>query len=198
MRNLMLVMCAGVLLVACVVSFTTAGEKSKAAAKLGQPAPQFALQDQNGKTVNLSDFSGKVVVLEWFNDECPFVKGAYEGNTMNDTASKLSEKGVVWLAIDSTKSHSVDHNKQIATEWKMDRPILDDASGSVGHLYGAKTTPHMFVINKDGTLVYMGAIYEESDKKANYVEKAVTEVLAGQSVSQPQTKSWGCTVKYAK
>ena len=201
MRKLMIGMCASALLVMCAVTFTTAGEKSdKAAAQLGAPAPQFALQDQNGKTVNLSDYSGKIVVLEWFNDGCPFVQGAYKDNAMNNTASKLAEKGVVWLAVNTTSSSNVEHNKQIAAEWKIDRPILDDSSGTVGHLYGAKTTPHMFVIDKDGKLAYMGAIHNQKDgeKRVNYVEKAVNELLSGQSVSEPQTKSWGCSVKYAK
>ena len=203
MRNLMLV-CAGVLLVACVVTFTTAGEKSgKPAAQVGQPAPQFALQDQNGKSVSLSDYAGKIVVLEWFNNECPYVQRHYKGESdMNATASKLAEKGVVWLAINSTSGKTPDDNKQVAAEWKMDRPILDDASGNVGHLYGAKTTPHMFVIDKTGTLAYVGAIDNNAngDKKTpvNYVDKAVTEILSGQSVSEPQTKSYGCSVKYAK
>lgn len=198
MRKLMLASFASALLIACAVTFTTAGEKGgKPAAQVGQPAPQFALQDQNGKTVNLSDYSGKIVVLEWFNNECPFVVGAYKDNAMNNTASKLTDKGVVWLAINSTNTANVERNKQVATEWKIDRPILDDASGNVGHLYGAKTTPHMFVIDKDGKLAYMGAIYDQSNKNTNYVEKAVTEILAGQSVSEPQTKSWGCSVKYA-
>jgi peroxiredoxin len=205
MRKLMIAMCASALLVLCVVTFTTAGEKSgKAAAQLGAPAPQFALQDQNGKTVNLSDYSGKVVVLEWFNDGCPFVQAHYKGESdMNASASKLADKGIVWLAINSTKDANVEHNKQIAAEWKIDRPILDDSSGNVGHLYGAKTTPHMYVIDKDGKLAYMGAIDnnpngDKKDNKINYVEKAVNEILAGSSVSEPQTKSYGCSVKYGK
>jgi peroxiredoxin len=192
---------ASALIVLGVVTFTTAKEKeATAAAKVGSPAPQFALQDQNGKTVSLGDYSGKIVVLEWFNDGCPFVQGAYKDNGMNGTAAKLADKGVVWLAINSTTGTDSAHNKQIAAEWKIDRPILDDAAGNVGHLYGAKTTPHMFVINKDGTLAYMGAIHNQAsgDKKVNYVEKAVDEILSGQSVSEPQTKSWGCSVKYTK
>jgi peroxiredoxin len=200
MRNLMFAMCAAVLVLG-VVTFTTAGEKGgMSAAKVGQPAPQFALQDQNGKTVNLGDYSGKIVVLEWFNDGCPFVQGAYKDNAMNKTAATLGEKGVVWLAINTTSTAGVEHNKQIAAEWKIDRPILDDSSGTVGHLYGAKTTPHMFVIDKDGKLAYMGAIHNQQsgDKNVNYVEKAVNELLAGQSVSEPQTKSWGCSIKYGK
>jgi len=199
----MFAMCAGALLVLGVVTYTTAGEKAASAAKVGQPAPQFALQDQNGKTVSLNDLSGKVVVLEWFNDGCPFVQGAYKDNAMNNTATKLADKGVVWLAINSTSGTNAEHNKQVAAEWKIDRPILDDSSGNVGHLYGAKTTPHMFVINKDGTLAYMGAIDnnangDKKDNKVNYVEKAVNEILAGSSVSEPQTRSYGCSVKYGK
>ena len=202
MRKLMIGMFASALLVLCVVTFTTAGEKSgKAAAQIGAPAPQFALQDQNGKTVNLSDYSGKVVVLEWFNDGCPFVQAHYKGESdMNASASKLGEKGVVWLAINSTKDANVEHNKQIAAEWKIDRPILDDSSGNVGHLYGAKTTPHMYVIDKGGVLRYAGAIDDGSAMRhgqSNYVRQALDELLAGKSVSKAETTSFGCGVKYA-
>jgi peroxiredoxin len=203
MRKLICATFASALMVVGAVSFSAAREKAAAAASVGAPAPQFALQDQNGKTVNLSDLSGKVVVLEWFNDGCPFVQAHYKSGDMNATASKLAEKGVVWLAVNSTSGTNADHNKQIAAEWKIDRPILDDASGAVGKMYGAKTTPHMFVIDKDGKLAYIGAIDnnpngDKKDNKINYVEKAVSEILAGQSVSEPQTRSYGCSVKYGK
>jgi peroxiredoxin len=103
------------------------------------------------------------------------------------------------VAINSTKGKSNEDNAAIATEWKIERPILNDSSGQVGRLYGAKTTPHMFVIDKTGVIVYAGAIDNQSkDSNVNYVDKALTELLAGNSVSEPQTKPYGCSVKYAK
>jgi peroxiredoxin len=205
MRNLVLGTLACMAIVLGVVTFTTAGDKhdhGKAAAAIGAPAPQFSLQDQNGKTVNLSDFAGKIVVLEWFNDGCPFVVRHYKNGDMNKTASGLADKGVVWLAINSTSGTDSAHNKQVAAEWKLERPILDDAAGNVGHMYGAKTTPNMFIIDKDGKLAYMGAIDNNpnGDKKevVNYVEKGANELIAGSSVSESQTKPYGCSVKYGK
>jgi peroxiredoxin len=203
MRKLVLgtLACLGIVL--GVVTFTTAGDKhGTAAAKVGAPAPQFSLQDQNGKTVNLSDYTGKIVVLEWFNNECPFVVRHYKDGDMNKTAAGLADKGVVWLAINSTNGKTPQDNKAVAAEWKVERPILDDSSGNVGHMYGAKTTPHMFIIDKDGKLAYIGAIDNNANgnekQVVNYVDKAVNELLNGSSVSESQTKSYGCSVKYAK
>lgn len=186
-----------------LVSSSVAGEKAAAAAKIGAPAPMFSLPDQNGKTVSLSDFAGKIVVLEWFNEDCPVVVRHYKNDAMNKLAGNYKDKDVVWLAINSTKQKTVESNKKAADAWKMDRPILSDPSGDVGHLYGATNTPGMYVINKDGVLAYMGAIDDNpSDNKKdgvkNYVAQALNELLAGQSVSEPQTKQYGCTVKYAK
>jgi len=177
------------------------GDQGKA--QVGQAAPQFALQDQNGKTVSLSDQLGKIVVLEWFNEECPVVQRHYQADTMNKLATKYADKGVVWFAVNSTAAKTNDTNKAAAANWKMDRPILNDADGTVGHAYGATNTPHMFIIDKDGKLAYAGAIDNDqtghkTDGKVNYVEKALDELLAGNSVSQAQTKAYGCGVHYAK
>jgi len=205
MRKLVLgtLACFGIVL--GVVTFTTAGDKhdhGTSAAQIGAPAPQFSLQDQNGKTVNLNDYAGKIVVLEWFNNECPFVVRHYKDGDMNKTAAGLADKGVVWLAINSTSGKTSQDNKAVATEWKIERPILDDSTGTVGHMYGAKTTPNMFVIDKDGKLAYIGAIDNNASgnekQVLNYVDKAVNELLNGSSVSESQTKSYGCSVKYAK
>lgn len=183
------------------MAFARSDESPKTAA-LGKAAPDFTLTDQNGKSVRLADFNDKVVVLEWFNNECPFVVKQYKNGDMNKLASKYQADGVVWLAVNSTKSHNVEHNKKVAGEWSVERPILDDSAGTVGHAYEAKTTPHMYIINK-GTLVYRGAIDsinspEPADvaKADNYVAKALDEVLAGKPVSTPETKSYGCSVKY--
>jgi len=181
------------------------GDKAATGSKaaIGQPAPQFSLSDQDGKQVSLSDYSGKIVVLEWFNNECPFVVRHYKAGDMNATASKYAAKDVVWLAINTTAGKTQADNKAIAGQWKIDRPILADSDGTVAKSYGAKTTPHMFIIDKQGTLAYMGGIDndpqgDKSADKVNYVDKALTELLNGSTVSEPQTKSYGCSVKYAK
>ena len=175
-----------------------------ATAKLGQAAPDFKLMDQDGKPVSLADYKGKVVVLEQFNDQCPYVQKWYKNGDMSKIAKKYEEKGVVWLAVDSSSFTTTAENKQIAEKWKIDRPVLDDSTGRVGHAYGMKTTPDMRVIDKDGKLVYQGGIdsiasTDTSDiaKATNYVSKALDEVLAGETVATPETKSYGCSVKYA-
>jgi peroxiredoxin len=187
-------------------SFSFAGDKPAQAAAskavVGQMAPAFTLKDQDGKDVNLAQFQGKVVVLEWFNNECPYVKKFYGQGHMNTWAAAYKDKGVTWLAINSTKSHDVSHNKTVAGEWKIERPVLSDQDGSVAKMYGAKTTPHMYVIDTTGKLVYAGAIDSEKSTDAadiagatNYVAKALDEVLAGKSVSTPETKAYGCSIK---
>ncbi len=188
---------------AVLVGYGVAGDKhDHGSAAVGSVAPDFELKDQNGNPVKLSSYGNNVVVLEWFNNECPFVKKQYKNGDMNKLATKYKDQGVIWLAVDSTGTHNADHNKQVAGEWSIDRPILNDPAGEVGHLYDAKTTPHMYVINK-GTLVYKGAIdsivstdSEDIAKAENYVAKALDEVLAGKPVSTPETKSYGCSVKY--
>jgi peroxiredoxin len=196
-RSLTAVAAAGLLFCATAAS--------QAAVEIGQAAPEFSLVDQHGKTVKLSDFVGKIVVLEWFNEECPYVKKHYTGGAMNATAAKYAEKGVVWLAVNSTSAADVARNLKAATDWKMDRPILDDHTGKVGHAYDAKNTPHVFIIDGQGKLIYRGAIDSKPSSSSadissatNYAAKALDEALAGKPVSQSETKPYGCTVKYAK
>ena len=183
----------------------TAAAKSGATAKIGEAAPNFSLQDQDGKTHSLSDYKGKLVVLEWFNDKCPYVVKHYSGGHMNALAKKYAEKDVVWLAINTTPGRSQEDNKAIASEWKMEHPILSDTTSEVARAYQSKATPTMYIIDKEGKLLYMGAI--DSDNSAdpkkvegatNYVAKALDEILAGKEVSEPQTKAYGCAVKYSK
>jgi peroxiredoxin len=181
------------------------GGKALSGPTPGEAAPAFTLQDQNGKSVSLSDQSGKIVVLEWFNNECPYVVKHYKGGHMNKVADKYAEKGVVWLAINSGAGKTADEMKTVASEWKMDRPILLDGSGEVGKAYGATNTPGMYIIDREGKLAYRGAIDSKSDSKTesidgatNYVAQALDELLAGKTVSEPMTKAYGCSVKYAK
>ena len=196
----------GSMLVVGMVLLTYAmAEEKSAGPSIGAPAPLFSLQDQNGKTVSLADFSGKIVVLEWFNNECPFVKKQYKTGNMNSLAKKYGEQGVIWLAINTTEGKTNADNKAIASEWNMDRPILNDSAGDVGHAYKSQNTPTMYIIDKQGTLAYWGAIDSKPTPDAsdissstNYVAKALDEMLAGQSVSEPKTKAYGCSVKYAK
>lgn len=181
------------------------GDHSHAKLSIGDAAPAFTLKDQTGKDVNLSDFSGKLVVLEWFNEGCPFVVKHYKEGHMNKLAEKYAAKDVVWVRVNSTKSATQESNAKIADDWKIAGPILLDADGEVGHDYGATNTPHMYIVSKEGKLVYRGAIDSDSsadtakiDGATNYVAKALDELLAGTPVSQPETKAYGCTVKYAK
>ena len=173
-----------------------------ATAALGAAAPAFNLSDGNGKTVNSADFRGKVVVLEWFNPGCPFCQRHLKDGTMKNLAAKYREQGVVWLAVNSVANSTNEMNARVAAENALEYPILNDSAGRVGRAYGAKTTPDMFIIDRSGALVYSGAIDDDPNGgnsiKTNYVSKALDEVLAGKSVSMPQTKSYGCGVKYAE
>jgi peroxiredoxin len=168
-------------------------------------APDFTLNSFDGRKVKLSDYKGSIVVLEWFNDECPFVRYHYEqAQTMIGLAKKYKDKNVVWLAVNSTSHTTPQTNRAFAKKHNLPYPILDDRAGKVGRLYGARNTPHMFVIDKDGAIVYDGAIDSaplgkppEGVGKVNYVDKAISELLSGQKVSLPNTPPYGCTVKYA-
>jgi peroxiredoxin len=178
-------------------------------AAVGKPAPDFTLKDLDGQEHKLSDLKGKIVVLEWTNFNCPFVvRHQKTEHTMQHTFESFKDKGVVWLAIDSTNpdsggGHTIEKIKNWANDAdvKLPYPVLRDEDGKVGHLYGAKTTPHMFVINKEGVLVYEGAIDDDphgkNDDSVNYVEEAVSAVLDGEAVEVASTKAYGCTVKYA-
>lgn len=177
---------------------------------IGQEAPAFSATDSNGKTVNLADFKGKVVVLEWTNDGCPFVQKHYNANNMQALQKRAAEDGAVWLSIISSASGKQGHvTGEQANELTKSRnaaptAVLLDETGEVGKLYGAKTTPHMFIVDAEGKLVYEGAIDNkpsprESDIKdaTNYVQQALDEIKAGKPVSVSTSKAYGCGVKYA-
>lgn len=171
-------------------------------ATLGSPAPDFTLEDQEGNKVSLSDYSGKVVVLEWFNYDCPFVIRHYESGTFAKLANKFKDQDVVWLTINTTHYATNADNKKFKEANNLPYSILSDPTGEVGKMYDAKTTPHMYIIDKEGKLVYVGGIDDdpkgESEKPNNYVKKALKETLAGNPVSTAETKPYGCSVKYAK
>jgi peroxiredoxin len=178
-------------------------------AKLNEQAPNFKLIDSNGKEHSLSDFKGKIIVLEWINYECPFVKKHYNSKNMQAIQEKYTNADVVWLAIcssaeskqgnfsnDEINSRSKKHNAKFTA-------YLIDSNGKVGKMYGAKTTPHMFVIDKDGKLVYAGGIddkastdIEDIKSARNYVSSALDELLAGKTVSNQSSTPYGCSVKY--
>jgi peroxiredoxin len=170
----------------------------------GRKAPEFSLESFDSKTVTLAEHKGKIVVLEWLNTECPFVQYHYEkAKTMIDLAKKYKGKKVVWLAVNSTSHTTPEANRQFAAKYKLLYPILDDRSGEVGLAYGAKTTPHIFVIDTNGNIAYDGAIDNSplgAQKKGavNYVDKALAELIAGKAVSTSKTEPYGCSVKYRR
>jgi peroxiredoxin len=185
-------------------SITLAGEKSDHKhAVVGHTAPDFTLADLTGTQHKLSDYKGKVVVLEWTNNQCPFVV-RHQGKlkTMQKAYAKYKDKGVVWLAVNSSHfgDGESDNIRKWAKEQNIEYPILLDAPGKVGRLYGAKTTPHMFVIDRQGMLAYSGAIdddpRDQKSEKRNYVEEAVNTLLNGSTVAVGTTEPYGCSVKY--
>ena len=198
-RNAILTL--AVLALASSVAFAVSPARD-VTASVGSPAPDFTLEDQDGTKVSLSDYAGKVVVLEWFNYDCPFVKRHYEAETFTKLANKFKNQGVIWLTINTTHYATSADNKTFKEENSLPYPILSDPTGEVGKMYDAKTTPHIFIIDKDGKLVYAGAIDDdpkgESEKPNNYVKTALTDVLAGTPVTTPETKPYGCSVKYAE
>jgi len=182
------------------------GEDKKV--EVGSVVPDFSLNDLNGKVVKLSDFKGKIVVLEWTNPNCPFVQRVYREKIMTTVQKEFTEKGVVWLLVNSTNPKHRDYRepaelKKIYEEWgAVYTSYLMDPDGKVGKMFDAKTTPHMFVIGKDGKLLYSGAIDDdprgEKKEKVNYVRNVLNEILSGKPVSVSVTKPYGCSVKYAE
>ena len=181
-----------------------------AAATVGQPAPAFTAIDAGGKTVSLADYKGKHVVLEWVNPGCPYVRRHYDSASMQATQKDATARGVVWLAVNSTAEDAGDYLPPAAlAQWMQTQraaatATLMDADGKVGRAYGARTTPHMYVIDPAGKLVYAGAIDDrpraslaETPKAGNHVRAALAESLAGKAVSTPSTQPYGCSVKYS-
>jgi peroxiredoxin len=193
-------------LLACSALFALAAH---AAPSVGQPAPDFTLQDASGKPVHLSDFRGKYVVLEWTNPGCPYVRKHYNSGNMAATQQDALARGAVWLSIDSTEKASGDYMQPAQlVAWQQQRKaqptaLLMDEEGSAGHAYGARTTPHMYIVDPQGRLVYAGGIdsiasSDPSDiaKATNYVKVGLAEAMAGQAISNPVTRPYGCSIKY--
>src|SRR6202030_4206886 len=178
---------------------------------VGTTAPDFSLTDSKGKTQSVSKYKGKYVGLEWFNPECPFVKKHYGSGNMQKLQEEFTAKGVVWLSIDSSApglegNLTAEQANAKMTEWKTKQTALVlDPDGKAGRSYGAKNTPHMFVINPEGKIVYEGAIDSKASpnpadipNSTHYVKVALDESMAGKSVSTSSTKPYGCSVKYKK
>jgi peroxiredoxin len=181
-----------------------------ASATVGQPAPAFSVADSSGKTVSLADFKGKTVVLEWVNPGCPYVRKHYDSANMQATQKAAAAGNVVWLAVNSTHPSHYDHKKPAdMAAWMQQQKAaathtLMDGDGKVGRAYGARTTPHLYVIDTGGTLAYAGGIDDKpsanpADVKTakNHVNAALAELAAGKPVAQPSTRPYGCSVKYS-
>lgn len=183
------------------INFTTVGG--------AVPAIDFTMTDVNGTQHSLSDYAGKYVVLEWFNPDCPFVRKHYDAGNMQALQKEAGGKGVVWLSIDSSapgkQGHysSQEHIDLMNAKKGSPTAIFIDATGDMGRAYGAKTTPHMFIVDPKGELIYEGAIdsIASADSKdiqgsENYVRSALNQAMAGEPISNPSTRAYGCSVKY--
>jgi peroxiredoxin len=171
--------------------------------EIGKAAPDFSVTDVNGKAHKLSDYKGKIVVLESYNLDCPYVANHYKSGAMQELQASLTGKDVVWLTVNSSYKDGERAKKEIADQKIKANGVIYDPAGKIGKSYGFKTTPHMVVIDKDGKVAYNGAIDDkaetEGDPRAakNYVKEAVGKLQAGQSVATPKTKPYGCAVKYS-
>lgn len=208
-RRSLLVFLGGAGLLTLVAASSRAADTSPQA-RLGAPAPSFTLIDSKGNSVSLADFKGKTVVLEWTNHECPYVRKHYGGNNMQGLQKKWTAQGVVWLTLVSSHPgaqgfvHGLEANKLTEERGAVPTAVLLDPKGGVGRSYGAQVTPHMYVITGEGALVYMGGIddkpstrLEDLKTAKNFVDAALSEVVAGKAVSVKTSRPYGCTIKYA-
>ncbi|WP_374581753.1 redoxin domain-containing protein [Pseudoduganella sp.] len=196
------------LALSAVVAFGFMGSGAALAqAQIGQPAPAFSGTDTAGKQVSLADFKGKYVVLEWVNPDCPFVKKHYKSGNMQSTQKHAAAKGAAWVSLNTSGAAADPKTAASLGAWSKEQKavisnlVLD--KGNIGRAYGARTTPHMYVIDPAGKLVYAGAIDSKPSASAddipgatNYVVQALDELAAGKAVSKPVTQPYGCTVKY--
>jgi peroxiredoxin len=181
-----------------------------ATATVGQPAPAFTVKDTSGKPVSLADFKGRTVVLEWVNPGCPYVQKHYSSANMQGTQRDAATKGAVWLSVNSTAQDHGDYKPPAAmAQWMQQQKAaatatLMDSDGKAGRAYGARTTPHLYIVDGSGTLVYAGAIDNKPSANpadvagaTNHVKVALAELQAGKAISQPTTRPYGCSVKYS-
>lgn len=188
---------------------TTFSMAANARVSVNQPAPDFTAVDSNGKEHRLSDFRGKTVVLEWTNHDCPYVRKHYDSGNMQALQKTATGKGIVWLSIISSAPGKQGHvsgaeaNRLTSSRNAAPTAVLLDESGEIGRLYGAKTTPHMYIIDDGGELVYMGGIdsIPSSDtndiaRATNYVDVALNALSSGQPIEDAVTRPYGCSVKY--
>ncbi|MHC4414976.1 MAG: redoxin domain-containing protein [Planctomycetota bacterium] len=180
--------------------------EEEAKAKLGQKVPEFKLVDTNGQERSLADYEGRIVVLEWINPRCPYVQNLYKMKAMQNAYKqvKAMDKGVAWVAINSTYNTTAEQNNYWIKNYDLKYPILLDVEGEVGRVYDARRTPHMFVIDKEGVLRYHGAIDDNqfgnkpAEKVTNYAVNAVRQIVGGETVAPDFVKPYGCTVKIAR
>jgi len=190
-----------------VVALSTAA----LAAKVGEPAPNFTAVDSNGQSHSLAEYHGKFVVLEWHNNGCPYTQKHYNSGNMERLQKEWTQKGVVWLTVISSAPGTqgyvtaTEENDYMRRMNAAPTAALLDPTGGLGHLYEAKTTPHMFIINPSGVLIYDGAIDDKATpdpadiaSSTNYVTQALSEAMAGKPVSTPTSRPYGCSVKYAR
>jgi hypothetical protein len=204
------VLAIGLYGVATIMTLSAGMQPATAQARIGAPAPAFTLPDSNGRARSLADFRDKTVVLEWTNHECPYVGKHYRGNNMQALQKRWTGQGVVWLSVISSAPGLQGHvSPQQANKLTADRDaaptaVLLDPTGKVGRAYGARATPHMYVVNGQGALVYMGGIDDKptarlADLKGarNFVDAALTEISQGKPVSVTVSRAYGCSIKYA-
>lgn len=187
----------------------TAGAAAESGPSIGNPAPEFVGTDSNGKHVALKDFKGRIVVLEWSNNQCPFVGKHYRSGNMQSLQKEAAGEGVVWLTILSSAPGeqgnvtAAEANELTRSRGASPTAVILDPEGTIGHAYGARTTPHMFVIDKNGTLDYMGGMDDKPTTDLadvatakNYVRLALAAVTAGKPVQEAVTRPYGCSIKY--
>jgi peroxiredoxin len=198
------------LILSAISAFSLAERGAGAAeAQIGKTAPEFTFTDIEGTTAKLSDFRGKYVVIEWFNHGCPFTEKHYKSDKMQGLQRKYTEAGVVWIAVNSTSDGHANYRDAAMTRKEAEAYgtsatyIVLDPSGKIGKLYGAKTTPDIFIVDPHGKIIYTGAAdsinstdTEDIAKAENYIDLALTEATAGKPVATPETNPYGCGVKY--
>ena len=195
-----------ILLLSCVMALAL---PAQANVEVGKPAPDFSGVDSQGKTQTLSQYKGKTVVLEWTNHDCPYVRKHYHSGNMQALQKEATSKGIVWLSIISSAPGKQGHvsaaqaNELTQSRHAAPSAVILDESSAIGRLYGAKTTPHMYIINPAGELVYMGGIdsipssnEDDIPKATNYVKVALQDLAAGKPIAEKVTRPYGCSVKY--